>query len=94
MLNSNTAVITQSAETADTKSVRISIDRQGAVYLGEEDIVCGYFNPVYANNYVHHLNLVSWSSPIVQLLRSYLSTWWTIEWVVPKMGVITDKENG
>ena len=28
----------QSAEAADTKSVRISIDRQGAVYLGEEAI--------------------------------------------------------
>ena len=28
----------QSAEAADTKSVKISIDRQGAVYLGEEAI--------------------------------------------------------
>jgi len=28
----------QSAEAADSKSVRVSIDRQGAIYLGEESI--------------------------------------------------------
>ena len=86
----------QSAETADTKSVRISIDRQGAVYLGEEAIRLWMLQ----SRVREQLRASSQSSVLVIADRS-TPTELLIDVVdqcrmggAKDVGVITDKENG
>ena len=96
MLSSITASIPQSAEAADTKSVRISIDRQGAVYLGEEAIRLWMLQ----SRVREQLRASSQSSVLVIADRS-TPTELLIDVVdqcrmggAKDVGVITDKENG
>lgn len=86
----------QSAEAADTKSVRISIDRQGAVYLGEEAIRLWMLQ----SRVREQLRASSQSSVLVIADRS-TPTELLIDVVdqcrmggAKDVGVITDKENG
>ena len=86
----------QSAEAADTKSVRISIDRQGAVYLGEEAIRLWMLQ----SRVREQLRASSQSSVLVIADRS-TPTELLIDVVdqcrmggARDVGVITDKENG
>ena len=86
----------QSAEAADTKSVRISIDRQGAVYLGEEAIRLWMLQ----SSVREQLRASSQSSVLVIADRS-TPTELLIDVVdqcrmggAKDVGVITDKENG
>ena len=86
----------QSAEAADTKSVRISIDRQGAVYLGEEAIRLWMLQ----SRVREQLRASSQSSVLVIADRS-TPTELLIDVVdqcrmggAKDVGVLTDKENG
>ena len=86
----------QSAEAADTKSVRISIDRQGAVYLGEEAIRLWMLQ----SRVREQLRASSQSSVLVIADRA-TPTELLIDVVdqcrmggAKDVGVITDKENG
>ena len=86
----------QSAEAADTKSVRISIDRQGTVYLGEEAIRLWMLQ----SRVREQLRASSQSSVLVIADRS-TPTELLIDVVdqcrmggAKDVGVITDKENG
>ena len=86
----------QSAEAADTKSVRISIDRQGAVYLGEEAIRLWMLQ----SRVREQLRASSQSSVLVIADRS-TPTELLIDVVdqcrmggAKDVGVITDNENG
>ena len=86
----------QSAEAADTKSVRISIDRHGAVYLGEEAIRLWMLQ----SRVREQLRASSQSSVLVIADRS-TPTELLIDVVdqcrmggAKDVGVITDKENG
>lgn len=86
----------QSAEAADTKSVRISIDRHGAVYLGEEAIRLWMLQ----SRVREQLRASSQSSVLVIADRA-TPTELLIDVVdqcrmggAKDVGVITDKENG
>lgn len=86
----------QSAEAADTKSVRISIDRTGALYLGEEAIRLWMLQ----SRVREQLRSTSQSTVLVIADRS-TPTELLIDVIdqcrmggAKDVGVITDKENG
>ena len=86
----------QSAEAADTKSVRVSIDRTGALYLGEEAIRLWMLQ----SRVREQLRSTSQSTVLVIADRS-TPTELLIDVIdqcrmggAKDVGVITDKENG
>jgi len=86
----------QSAEAADSKSVRVSIDRQGAIYLGEESIRLWMLQSRVRED----LRSSSQSTVLIIADRS-TPTELLIDVVdqcrlagAKDVGVITDKENG